>query len=76
MAHPAYITKSFRMKPEVNKIFDDLEEWLDVCRFHLIRYDEKDLYRSPDYKEFKRRSRYENNRRGNNNNNRTQANQE
>ena len=66
MAQPAYITKSFRMKPEVSKIFDDLEEWLDVCRFNLMRYDEKDLYRSPEYKEFKRRSRYENNRRGNN----------
>jgi len=60
MAQPAYITKSFRMKPEVNKIFDDLEEWLDVCRFNLMRYDEKDLYRSPEYKEFKRRNSYRN----------------
>ena len=60
MAQPAYITKSFRMKPEVNKIFDDLEEWLDVCRFNLMRYNEKDLYRSPEYKEFKRRNSYRN----------------
>jgi len=60
MALPNYITKSFGMKPEVNKIFNDLEEWLDVCRFNLMRYDEKDLYRSLEYKEFKRRNSYRN----------------
>ena len=69
MAQPAYITKSFRMKPEVSKIFDDLEEWLNHCRFNLMRYDEKDLYRSPEYKEFKRRNSYRNR------NNRPQADQ-
>jgi hypothetical protein len=38
------------MKPEVTKIFDDLEAWLDHCRFNLLKYDERDLYKSPEYK--------------------------
>lgn len=38
------------MKPEVNKIFDDLEAWLDYCRLNLLKYDEKDLYKSQEYK--------------------------
>ena len=52
MAQPAYIQKTLRMKPEVTKIFDDLEAWLDHCRFELLRYDPKDLYKSREYKEF------------------------
>jgi hypothetical protein len=52
MAHPAYIQKTLVMKPEVNKLFDDLEEWLDHCRFELIRFDPRDLYKSKEYKEW------------------------
>ena len=26
---PAYVQKTLRMKPEVTKVFDDLEKWLD-----------------------------------------------
>jgi hypothetical protein len=56
MAQPAYIQKTLRMKPEVNKIFDDLEAWMDYCRFNLINYDPKDLYRSHEYRAFQRES--------------------
>lgn len=52
MAQPAYIQKTLIMKPEVSKIFDDLEAWLDYCRFNLIKYDPKDLYKSKEYREF------------------------
>ena len=54
MAIPAYIQKTLRLKPEVNKIFDDLEAWLDHCRLNLINYDPKDLYKSQEYRYFAR----------------------
>lgn len=54
MAQPAYIQKTLRMKPEVSKIFDDLEDWLDYCRFNLINYDPRDLYKSKEYREFQK----------------------
>jgi hypothetical protein len=40
------------MKPEVTKIYEDLDEWLDHCRWEMIKFDPKDLYRSKEYKEF------------------------
>jgi hypothetical protein len=52
MAHPAYIQKTLVMKPEVNKIFIDLEEWLDHCRMELIEFRPADLYKSKEYKSF------------------------
>lgn len=58
MALPAYITKTLRLKPEVTKIFDDLEKWHDHCRFNLINFDQADLYRSPEYKAFQRTQEY------------------
>jgi len=33
------------MKPEVARIFDDLEEYHDYCRLHMCKFDERDLYR-------------------------------
>lgn len=54
MALPNYIQKTLTMKPEVTKIFDDLDAWLDHCRFNMIKFDEKDLYRSREYKDFAR----------------------
>lgn len=54
MAHPNYIQKTLVMKPEVTKLFDDLEAWLDHCRFELIKFDERDLYKSKEYKEWQR----------------------
>ena len=32
------------MKPEIVKIFDDLESFLDHCRFEMLPYNEADLY--------------------------------
>lgn len=52
--HPNYIQKTLVMKPEVTKIFDDLEAWLDYCRFNLIEYNPKHLYKSKEYKEWQR----------------------
>jgi hypothetical protein len=37
--------KYLTMKPEVSKIFDDLEAYHDYCRFNMLRFDEKDLYK-------------------------------
>lgn len=54
MSTPNYIQKTLVMKPEVSKIFDDLEEWRDHCRFNLLKFDEKDLYKSKEYKEWQR----------------------
>jgi hypothetical protein len=59
MATPGYIQRTLKMKPEVSKIFDDLEAWLDHCRFNLLNYDPKDLYRSKEYKEFQRAQEYQ-----------------
>lgn len=50
MALSPNVQRTLVMKPEVTKIFDDLEAWLDHCRFNLLKYDEKDLYRSQEYK--------------------------
>ena len=58
MAQPAYITKSFRMKPEVTKIFDDLDRWLDHCRFNLLPFNPSDMYRSQDYRKFQQEQEY------------------
>ena len=58
MAQPNYIQKTLRMKPEVSKIFDDLDNWLDYCRFNLIAFEPKDLYRSDAYRNFQRGQEY------------------
>jgi len=54
MAQPNYIQKTLYMKPEVEKIFDDLEKWHDYCRFNLLPFNPADLYKSPEYKQFAR----------------------
>ena len=41
-----------RTKPEVSRIFDDLEAWLDHCRFNLLKFDPADLYKSREWREF------------------------
>lgn len=58
MAQPTFIQKTLRMKPEVDKIFDDLDKWLDHCRFNLLPFVPSDLYRSPEYKNFQRGNEY------------------
>ena len=45
------VTKT-RMKPEVIRIFEDLEQWLDHCRFNLLNFNPADLYKSREWKEF------------------------
>ncbi len=56
MSQPAYIQKSLRMKPEVTKIFDDLEAWLDHCRFNLLPFNPADLYKSKEWRDFGKHS--------------------
>ena len=58
MAIPAYIKKTLRLKPEVSKIFEDLDKWLDYCRINLIEFNPADLSRSVDYKAFQRTQEY------------------
>jgi hypothetical protein len=43
------------MKPEVTQIYNDLDAWKNYCRFHMIKYDEADLYKSPVYREWQER---------------------
>lgn len=50
MSYPNYIQKTLVMKPEVEKIFDDLEAWHDHCRFNLLPFNPADLYKSESYK--------------------------
>jgi len=59
MALSPNIQRTLVMKPEVSKIFDDLEAWLDHCRFNLLKYDEKDLYKSPEYKAWAKPQKYQ-----------------
>jgi hypothetical protein len=58
MAQPAWLKKYLVMKPEVTKIFNDLEEWHDHCRMELIGFNPKDLYKSKAYKEFVRNKKH------------------
>lgn len=54
MSQPKYIERHLHMKSEVTKIFEDLEGYLDYCRYNMLKYDERDLYRSEQYKRFDR----------------------
>ena len=38
------------MKDEVKQIFEDLEHYLNYCRDNMLKYDERDLYKSEQYK--------------------------
>jgi hypothetical protein len=58
MAQPKYIQKTLVMKPEVERIFDDLERWLDHCRFNLIGFNPADMYRSQEYRKFQQEQEY------------------
>jgi hypothetical protein len=58
MAQPKWLNKYLVMKPEVNKIFADLEAWHDFCRLELINFDQKDLYKSKAYKDWQRTQEY------------------
>ena len=58
MAQPKWLDKYLTMKPEVSKIFDDLDKWLDHCRINLLPYNPKDLYRSDAYRAWQREQDY------------------
>lgn len=45
MANPAWLNKYLTMKPEVSKIYDDLEAYHDYCRFELCDFNPADLYK-------------------------------
>ena len=49
---PKWLPKYLRMSPEVTKIYNDLDAWLNYCRFNMIKFDEADLYKSPEYREW------------------------
>ncbi len=55
MANPIWVNKYLRLTPEVRQIFNDLDAWCNYCRFRMINYDEADLYRSSEYKEWQER---------------------
>jgi hypothetical protein len=45
-------SRNSRMKPDVIRIYEDLERWHDHCRFNLLKFDPADLYRSREWREF------------------------
>jgi hypothetical protein len=51
----SYNKKYLKMKPEVSRIFDDLDEWYSHCKWKLMKYDPADLYKSDSYKKFEKR---------------------
>jgi hypothetical protein len=44
MAQPTWITKHLTIKPEVDKIFNDLDSYLDFCRLELREFNPSHLY--------------------------------
>lgn len=44
MAQPAWLNKYLTMKPDVEKVFDDLDAYLDFCRFELRDFNPAHLY--------------------------------
>jgi hypothetical protein len=52
-----HLKKYFTMKPEVTKIFEDLEAYKDYCRFHMLKFDERDLYHSEAWRRSQGQSR-------------------
>ena len=58
MAQPKWLDKYLTMKPEVKKIFTDLEAWHDHCRLEMVGFDPADLYKSKGYKDWQRTQEY------------------
>ena len=54
-SQPKWLPKYLRMSPEVTKIYNDLDAWLNYCRFRMIKFDEADLYKSVEYREWQER---------------------
>lgn len=49
--------KHFVMKPEVTKIFDDLELYLEYCKENMLKFDERDLYKSDQWRKFEKQKK-------------------
>lgn len=60
MAQPKYIEKYLKMKPEVDKIFEDLEQYKNYCRYNMLKFDERDLYRSDQWRKFEKFRNWQN----------------
>ena len=60
-SYPSYIKKYLRMKPEVNQIFADLEEFRQfvVMQYPMIKFDPADLNKnsSPTWQKYMRHQR-------------------
>jgi hypothetical protein len=46
--------KHFGMKSEVAKIFDDIQGYLDYCRDNMLRFDERDLYKTDQWRKYEK----------------------
>lgn len=44
MAHPTWLNKYLKMKPEVKNIFDELENYQKFCKEFGYVYDERHLH--------------------------------
>ena len=44
MAQPAWLNKYLTMKPDTERVFDDLDSYLDFCRFELRDFNPAHLY--------------------------------
>lgn len=49
MAAPAWLKKYLKMKPEVIRLYDDLEKYQEFCQTHGYRFNEADLYNFKSY---------------------------
>jgi hypothetical protein len=58
VANPKWLNKYLVMKPEITRIFNDLDAWLHHCRINLIKFDPADMYKSKEYKDFQRTQEY------------------
>lgn len=48
------LSKHFGMKSDVSKIFDDLEGYLNYCRDNMLRFDERDLYKTDQWRRYEK----------------------
>lgn len=48
----------FGMKDEVRDIFMELEQYLEYCKDNMLRYDERDIYKSDQWKRFDKERRH------------------
>ena len=58
MSQAKWLDKYLTIKPEVTKVFEDLEAWHDHCRFEMINFNPADLYKSKEYKDWQRTQEY------------------